>query len=1041
MIDPRLFAYIRNAIEAGHNQDRIVAAVKKAGWTSNARSVVTLVATQMKQVRFLHRLSRTSGTIALISGVGLVTTLFLSVLDPSIPLLNQGLVLGVGDHTYYVATTGSDSNPGTEEAPFATIQKARDVIRAGNQKGATVFIRGGRYELSTGITFTADDSGEPGSPNIYRNYPGEYPIFTMTKQVALPPGQSGTFEINLASHGASGATVRAVYLDGDRQIIARTPNYSEPNFSEVDPYEGSFARAVEDGGGGLNLRRDIKYNPGDFEVDPTTWSAPTNARVFIYPKNYWEGNLKNVASLDTGNNVLSVTTDTSYDIGYSNNPPPGEQSSLSQFYVEGLPEFRDAPREWSQEGNSLKLELDGTTTGTEKVEFVWTTGTITLTSVSYVDFYGLDFSGMSTSGGSIDAGILTLHDSDHIRLRNLSLRNIDGSAVLVSGLSHDMTIDYSRFTDVRGSAVRAPAETDFQFFKALESANLEITNNNIWDVGWYTHRSPGAIETRRIGTKVRNNRISQVPRIAILVSGGHQFTVIEGNDVSEAGLQTNDLGAIYVIPFTTAPAPDWTRSYLPRGVTIRSNHIENRGGYAWDPDKSSFSLNRLSADIYLDDWTSRALVQNNILKNEGSLLGCTAIHRGGYNTYENNICYTASAIQGTIWLRESADSGTSFGDPDPKWQEIQDMESDGYNMTAWQSAFPEISLIPEIQTAGADGNVAIHNKIQKNITYIENEANSYLYSATCPNATSVFEKNLVYFGGETPVVSGRVTPCPAAVTWTGIDIPWATWQSNGFDDDSLVADPLFVNAGAGNFGLQAGSPALGLGFSAINQSLIGVQEITSATASIAPGTGTYTVGGNATVSWGTLPYYAFGSFRYRVLRDSAELVGWTGTTEPLLTLPLSEIGSYQVCAQEQSDIRNPLTGTPFGWFSEHCTAFTVAAAPPAPATSGTSSSTSALTGRTSGIANGNSGGTPAAESENHLDGAGNGGVPSKVIPAQPGTALPQATPPDTVDWLRWLKLSLGLLVVVSGAIALAARYRGKTVTRSLTGGELVPQPH
>jgi len=44
---------------------------------------------------------------------------------------------------YYVSTKGSNSNPGTLASPFLTIQKAADLVAAGD----TVFIRGGTYQL------------------------------------------------------------------------------------------------------------------------------------------------------------------------------------------------------------------------------------------------------------------------------------------------------------------------------------------------------------------------------------------------------------------------------------------------------------------------------------------------------------------------------------------------------------------------------------------------------------------------------------------------------------------------------------------------------------------------------------------------------------------------------------------------------------------------------------------------------------------------------------------------------------------------------
>ena len=42
---------------------------------------------------------------------------------------------------YYVAPTGNDSNAGTMELPFATLQRGHDVAAAGD----TVWIRGGTY--------------------------------------------------------------------------------------------------------------------------------------------------------------------------------------------------------------------------------------------------------------------------------------------------------------------------------------------------------------------------------------------------------------------------------------------------------------------------------------------------------------------------------------------------------------------------------------------------------------------------------------------------------------------------------------------------------------------------------------------------------------------------------------------------------------------------------------------------------------------------------------------------------------------------------
>ncbi len=75
--------------------------------------------------------------------------------------------------TYYVATNGSNSNPGTLAQPFQTIQKAADVV----QPGDVVYVRAGTY-----AEFAVRTSGSPGSPITFRNYSGE----TVTVQPSSP---------------------------------------------------------------------------------------------------------------------------------------------------------------------------------------------------------------------------------------------------------------------------------------------------------------------------------------------------------------------------------------------------------------------------------------------------------------------------------------------------------------------------------------------------------------------------------------------------------------------------------------------------------------------------------------------------------------------------------------------------------------------------------------------------------------------------------------------------------------------------------------
>lgn len=84
---------------------------------------------------------------------------------------------------YYVATDGKDTYPGSISQPFATLQKAQEMVTAGD----TVYIRGGVYRMrEDGIAkkekiwayvTNLDKSGLKGKPIRYWAYTGEKPVF------------------------------------------------------------------------------------------------------------------------------------------------------------------------------------------------------------------------------------------------------------------------------------------------------------------------------------------------------------------------------------------------------------------------------------------------------------------------------------------------------------------------------------------------------------------------------------------------------------------------------------------------------------------------------------------------------------------------------------------------------------------------------------------------------------------------------------------------------------------------------------------------
>ena len=74
--------------------------------------------------------------------------------------------------TYFVSKEGSDSNPGTIDSPWLTIQHAANSVSA----GATVYVLGGIYNES--VNFPA--SGTASAPITFQSYPGQTAVIDGT---------------------------------------------------------------------------------------------------------------------------------------------------------------------------------------------------------------------------------------------------------------------------------------------------------------------------------------------------------------------------------------------------------------------------------------------------------------------------------------------------------------------------------------------------------------------------------------------------------------------------------------------------------------------------------------------------------------------------------------------------------------------------------------------------------------------------------------------------------------------------------------------
>ncbi len=109
--------------------------------------------------------------------------------------------------TYYVATTGNDSNPGTEAAPFLHVSKGAAAAHAGD----TVIVMNGTYGSegqlanlnSVGAVVTMSNSGTPGNPITIEAQNRGQAILDASSSALSPLGCYGAwsyFDLSYASY-------------------------------------------------------------------------------------------------------------------------------------------------------------------------------------------------------------------------------------------------------------------------------------------------------------------------------------------------------------------------------------------------------------------------------------------------------------------------------------------------------------------------------------------------------------------------------------------------------------------------------------------------------------------------------------------------------------------------------------------------------------------------------------------------------------------------------------------------------------------------
>lgn len=251
----------------------------------------------------------------------------IEILQPVVvtpPVIKTPTDIAVEKANYYVSTTGSDSNPGTEAQPFKSWTKAWSMAKPGD----LIYIRGGVYRIEgklgdCGINLTGKN-GQEGNLIRFWAYPGETPVLNLDDKKAT------------GYH--SGLSITANYCHFKGLEICYTPQYTGASSYGViarDCYKSIFEGFVthHNQGRGFLLTGKSSYNTilncdSHHNADPYANDKYGNAdgiAVGVIPAGYGKNVVRGCRSwynsddgFDTWGNESDVTFENcwAFDNGY-----------------------------------------------------------------------------------------------------------------------------------------------------------------------------------------------------------------------------------------------------------------------------------------------------------------------------------------------------------------------------------------------------------------------------------------------------------------------------------------------------------------------------------------------------------------------------------------------------------------------------------------------------------------------------------------------------------------------------------------------------
>jgi hypothetical protein len=572
--------------------------------------------------------------------------------------------------TIFVSPSGNDKAKGSKEAPFATVGRALEQVRAFRKSKSdqtiSIFLRQGTYYVEKPLMISPDEASVKQPPLLINGYNNEKVILSGGERLILKwePFKDGILMARLAK----GKSFDQLFVNGRAQILARYPDYD----ASILPWHGYAADAI-------SPERLKKYK------------HPEGAFIHRMHSGLWGSYHFMIEKVDeTGKATLTG--------GYQTNR--NNYGFHPKFnFIENVFEELNAPGEWfydRAEGILYYKPVQGIDMAKAVIEVPVFENILTLKGtienpVSNVVVSGITFmhtlrTFMKTKEQLLRSdwaiyrqGALLIEGASRVKILDCDFDSPGGNAIFINDYNRDILISGNHIHGAGAtgvnlvgnpSAVRSPSFEYREFVKCSKMdtipgpvksgypATCTISDNLIHDIGQIEKQSAGVNLSMSSEITITHNSIYDVPRAGINVCdgtwGGHDISF---NDVFNTVLESGDHGSFN----------SWGRDryWLPnRGDMdkLAAAHPALILADAWKPTRLHDNRMRCDKgwDIDLDDGSSNYIIYNNLCLNGGLKL-----REGFYRKVYNNIMVNNS-FHPHVWFKNSQDAfsnnivGTSY---------------------------------------------------------------------------------------------------------------------------------------------------------------------------------------------------------------------------------------------------------------------------------------------------------------------------------------------------------------------------------------------